>query len=200
MSRHVPSTSNFQPWYTQRRPPSSLRPKNREAPRCGHACSSKPTLPDASRNAMSRSPRSTTRKGSASGPGNSVESAAGTQYSRRKAPIGVPGPTRVSNSFSSLLSMTTSCVSNHRSAQDERSRPEDVEYGVEEPQEREQPHDRQDDDGPTLSESEAGQQAESDGKAGLDAEQQHEGNNRDEPQSATPGCETPRAFARVVVA
>jgi hypothetical protein len=33
MSTQAPVVSNFQPWYTQRRPSSSLRPKNIEAPR-----------------------------------------------------------------------------------------------------------------------------------------------------------------------
>ena len=37
-------TSNFQPWYTQRRPPSSLRPKNSDAPRCGQLFASRPDL------------------------------------------------------------------------------------------------------------------------------------------------------------
>ena len=35
ISRQVPFTSNFHPWYEQRRPSSSLRPKNIGAPRCG---------------------------------------------------------------------------------------------------------------------------------------------------------------------
>ena len=35
ISMHLPAVSNFQPWYTQRRPLSSLRPKKSEAPRCG---------------------------------------------------------------------------------------------------------------------------------------------------------------------
>ena len=34
-STHLPSASNFQPWYTQRSPHSSLRPKNIGARRCG---------------------------------------------------------------------------------------------------------------------------------------------------------------------
>ena len=35
MSTQSPFTSNFHPWYTQRSPHSSLRPKNRLARRCG---------------------------------------------------------------------------------------------------------------------------------------------------------------------
>ena len=35
MSTQSPFTSNFQPWYTQRMPHSSLRPKKRLALRCG---------------------------------------------------------------------------------------------------------------------------------------------------------------------
>src|SRR5436309_8399033 len=45
MSTQVPFTSNFQPWYTQRSPPSSLRPKNSEAPRCGQYRARRPTCP-----------------------------------------------------------------------------------------------------------------------------------------------------------
>jgi len=33
MSTQAPVVSNFHPWYTQRSPASSLRPKNIEAPR-----------------------------------------------------------------------------------------------------------------------------------------------------------------------
>src|SRR5262252_9595841 len=43
MSTQVPWASNFQPWYTQRRPASSLRPKNSEAPRWGQLFCSNPT-------------------------------------------------------------------------------------------------------------------------------------------------------------
>ena len=45
MSMQRPSTSNFQPWYTQRRPLSSLRPKKSDAPRCGQLLWISPTLP-----------------------------------------------------------------------------------------------------------------------------------------------------------
>src|SRR5260370_14936039 len=62
-------------------------------------------LPLLSRNAMSCSPSMSTRTGSPSAAGNSSPSMAGSQYSRNRLPMGVPGPTRVINSFSSWLSM-----------------------------------------------------------------------------------------------
>src|SRR5262245_2207959 len=65
----------------------------------------RPTLPLVSRKAMSFSPSSITRTGSESGDGTSDESMAGTQYWRIRSPIGEPGPTRVTSSLSSLLSM-----------------------------------------------------------------------------------------------
>jgi len=43
MSTHRPDTSNFQPWYTQRIPQSSLRPKKSAAPRWGQLAASSPT-------------------------------------------------------------------------------------------------------------------------------------------------------------
>src|SRR5579859_2531413 len=105
MSIQLPPASNFQPWYTQRRPLSSLRPKNSEAPRCGQLLATSPTLPLLSLKPINCSPRSSTRTGSESGCGNSDESIAGTQYSRIRLPIGVPGPTRVISTLSSFLSM-----------------------------------------------------------------------------------------------
>ena len=45
------------------------------------------------------------RTGSESGVGTSEDNIAGTQYSRMKLPIGVPGPTRVISSFSSCFNM-----------------------------------------------------------------------------------------------
>src|SRR3979409_140993 len=110
MSLQLPSTSNFQPWYTQRRPASSLRPKNSDAPRCGQLLARRPTLPMESRKAMSCSPRRRTRTGSESAAGNSEESMAGSQYWRIRLPIGVPGPTLVTRSLSSLLSMASPVV------------------------------------------------------------------------------------------
>src|SRR6266446_6932843 len=83
----------------QRRPLSSLRPKNSEAQRCGQRCSMMPTRPSVSRKAMSCSPSSKSRIGSPSAL-SSEDRQAGTQYCRISSPIGVPGPTRVSNSFS----------------------------------------------------------------------------------------------------
>src|SRR5215204_4182606 len=54
---------------------------------------------------MSFSPSNSTRIGSESGPDSSEDKTAGTQYSRIRLPIGVPGPTRQSSSFSSRVSM-----------------------------------------------------------------------------------------------
>src|SRR3979409_821996 len=110
MSLQLPSTSNFQPWYTQRRPASSLRPKNKLAPRCGQLLASRPTLPLLSLKAINCSFSSRTRTGSESGRGNSEASMAGSQYWRIRLPIGVPGPTRVTSSLSSLLSMASPVV------------------------------------------------------------------------------------------
>ena len=63
MSWQLPSTENFQPWYTQRRPPSSLRANTSGAPRCGQAWSTSPTRPALSRNATRSSPSRRTRYG-----------------------------------------------------------------------------------------------------------------------------------------
>src|SRR5919204_3673102 len=41
-SRHWPVTSYFQPWYAQRRPPSSTRPNQSETPRCAQNSSINP--------------------------------------------------------------------------------------------------------------------------------------------------------------
>src|SRR5439155_9701796 len=112
MSTQRPVTSNFPPWYTHRSTPSSFRPKNRDAPRCGHCAGNIPTTPALSRKAMKRSPSRSTRTGSESGPGSSLESNAGTQYSRIIDPSGVPGPTFVSTSLSLGLSILHSWASN----------------------------------------------------------------------------------------
>ena len=61
--------------------------------------------PDESRNITRFSPSSRMRLGRLSGPGNSLEGSAGTQYSRIRLPIGVPGPTRVTRSLLSGESM-----------------------------------------------------------------------------------------------
>ena len=61
--------------------------------------------PLVSRKAIRSSQSNRTRTGRPSASGSSSESRAGTQYSRMNLPIGVPGPTRVSSSFSSLFSM-----------------------------------------------------------------------------------------------
>ena len=79
MSTHLPSTSYFQPWCTQRRPHSSLRPKKRFEPRCAQRGSSSPTLPLVSRKATSSSPITLTRIGALSGSGISLASATGSQ-------------------------------------------------------------------------------------------------------------------------
>ena len=67
-----------------------------------------PDLPDVSRNAISFSPSSSSRTGSESGVGNSDDSSPGSQYSRMRLPMAVPGPTRVSNALSLALSMHAS--------------------------------------------------------------------------------------------
>src|SRR3989442_1867875 len=105
MSTQTPSQSNFQPWYTQRRPSFSFRPKKREAPRCGQAFWINPTFPDVTRNPIRFSPSRRTRTGGQSGPGSSLEVKTGIQYCRMRSPVGVPGPTRQSSSLSSLESM-----------------------------------------------------------------------------------------------
>jgi hypothetical protein len=88
-------------------PASSLRPKNNEAPRWGQLFWIRPTLPFESRKPISCSPSSSTRTGSESGSASSEESMAGTQYSRIRLPMGVPGPTRVISSLSSCFSMAS---------------------------------------------------------------------------------------------
>ena len=67
MSTHAPLASNFQPWYTQRSPHSSLRPKNIGARRCGQNALTTPTRPSVSRNAMRSSPSTRRRIGGPSG-------------------------------------------------------------------------------------------------------------------------------------
>ncbi len=79
MSTHLPSTSYFQPWCTQRRPHSSLRPKKRFVPRCAQRGSIRPTRPSVSRKATRSSPMTFTRIGGLSGAGISEESATGSQ-------------------------------------------------------------------------------------------------------------------------
>src|SRR5580698_5744668 len=105
MSTHRPSVSNAHPWYTQRRAAPSLRPKYRDAPRCGQFSCSSPTRPAVSRKATRFSPSSRTRAGAPPGSGISAVRQAGVQYRRSNSPISVPGPTRVRISLSSALSM-----------------------------------------------------------------------------------------------
>src|SRR4051812_7325499 len=106
MSTQLPSTSNFQPWYTQRRPSSSLRPKNIEAPRWGQEFWITPTAPDVDLKAIRFSPSSRMRSGGQSGLGSSSEVMLGIQNRRQRSPMGVPGPTWHIVSLSSLLSMS----------------------------------------------------------------------------------------------
>src|SRR6185437_12350971 len=107
VSTTLPSALIFQPWKMQHRPPCSLRPSSIEALRCGQASSMKPTRPSVARNATKFSP---TRRTGCGAPSRSsaAERIAGIQYSRSISPIGVPGPTRVSNSFCSRVSMVVS--------------------------------------------------------------------------------------------
>src|SRR3989441_4520301 len=83
----------------QRMPFSSLRPRNKEAQRCGQRWSTPPTRPEVSRNAINCSPSSMRRIGAPSR-ANSDDIAAGSQYCRIRLPIGVPGPTRTRSSLS----------------------------------------------------------------------------------------------------
>src|ERR1700694_3428865 len=80
----------------QRIPPSSLRPRNSEAQRCGQRWSITPTRPALSRNAISFSPSSIRRSGAPSR-ASSEDCAAGIQYCRINSPITVPAPTCVSS-------------------------------------------------------------------------------------------------------
>src|ERR1051326_3088363 len=113
-------------------PPSSLRPKNREAQRCGHRWSRMPMRPEVSRNAIRRSPSSIRRTGSPSVM-SSDDRHAGSQYWRIMLPIGVPGPTLVSNSFS-LCEVMFWCllfgVLTHASTQDLHAKYTPVLVGV----------------------------------------------------------------------
>src|SRR6266496_5645550 len=76
MSTQLPWTSNFQPWYTQRSPLSSLRPKNSDAPRCGQFSATRPTAPSEPRNATNFSPSRLTRTGVQSDDASSEDSTA----------------------------------------------------------------------------------------------------------------------------
>src|ERR1700732_4837077 len=80
-------------------PFSSLRPRNREAQRCGQRWSMTPTRPELSRNAINCSPSSMRRIGAPSRC-SSDDIAAGIQYCRIRLPIGVPAPTRTRSSLS----------------------------------------------------------------------------------------------------
>src|SRR5438093_3971444 len=108
MSTQWPSQLYFQPWYTQRRPSSSLRPKKSDAPRCGQWFWMRPILPEVTRKAIRFSPSSRTRTGAPSRSGNSLDIRAGIQYWRNKFPVGVSRPTRQSSSLSSLESIVVS--------------------------------------------------------------------------------------------
>src|SRR3984893_3527835 len=80
-------------------PFSSLRPRNREAQRCGQRWSITPTRPDESRTAISCPPSSNRRIGAPSRC-SSDDIAAGSQYCRIRLPIGLPAPTRTRSSLS----------------------------------------------------------------------------------------------------
>src|SRR5262245_28237164 len=110
MSTQRPDTSNFQPWYGQRRPHSSLRPKKSEAPRWGQLAGRRPTSPRVSRKTTRFSPSRRTFLGGPSGSGRADEGRHGIQYWRSRSPIGVPGPTRHRSSLSSLESIAVLLV------------------------------------------------------------------------------------------
>ena len=105
-STQLPSTSNFQPWYTQRRPHSSLRPNHKETRRWGQNSSTKPMRPAVSRKATSFSPSSCTRTGGQSGSGISQDRTAGIQYRRMVSPMAVPASVWVRSAFSSTDSIS----------------------------------------------------------------------------------------------
>ena len=65
-------------------------------------------MPEVLRKAMRFSPNNRTRSGEPSGTSNSEDMKAGIQCSRMRLPMGVPGPTLVSSSFSSAVSMEAS--------------------------------------------------------------------------------------------
>ena len=104
MSVMLPSTSNFQPQREQRSPFSSLMPKERSTPRCGHAASRMPRRPLVSRNPTMCSPSSRVRAGVPSGSASSRERKAGTQNLRNSSPMGLSGPISVTSLFSSGVS------------------------------------------------------------------------------------------------
>src|SRR5215470_10052781 len=82
-------------------PASSTRPNSREVPRCEQWSANSPSLPALSRKRTSSSPSNLTLIGCPFGVTDSVKPT-GHQYRLSISPAGVPGLTRVSNSFSSL--------------------------------------------------------------------------------------------------
>ena len=88
MATQLPSTSNFQPWYRQRNPHSSLRPKTSEALRCGQSSSSNPSRPSLSRKQTYFRPTASTRSGFPSGSSTSSLRHTGVQCWRISKAIG----------------------------------------------------------------------------------------------------------------
>src|SRR5688572_10487755 len=85
-------------------PPSSLRPKWSEAPRCGQYSAITPARPDRVRCTISRSPSNCTRL-TRPPAATSEDRTTGIQYRRSRSPIGVPGPVSVSRSLSRALNI-----------------------------------------------------------------------------------------------
>src|SRR6185312_3548035 len=85
-------------------PPSRTLPNQSDAPRWAQNSSISPYSPSEVRKAIRRSERIFTRTGGQSFSGSSSARSAGTQYRRKKAPAGVPGPVRVRSSLTSALS------------------------------------------------------------------------------------------------
>src|SRR3989304_5392129 len=81
-----------------------------------------PMRPDGARNATRFSPRRRARSGGPSGAGSSRLMRTGSQYWRRRSPIGVPGPTRQRSSLSWALSIGH-LASLSRSVRENASRP-----------------------------------------------------------------------------
>ena len=116
MSTQRPSASNFQPWYTQRRPHSSLRPKNRSAPRCGAARVDQADAAATCRGTR-RGPRPAPARAPAGRPARAARATAApaSRSGGTARPSACPAPVRVSSSLSSALSIAaTSSRPDHR--------------------------------------------------------------------------------------
>src|SRR6266850_189390 len=94
-------------------PASSTLPNSKEVPRCEQCRPKIPSLPLPSRKRTRSSPSNLTLVGCPFGVTDSVKPT-GHQYRLSIAPAGVPGPTRVSSSFSSFDNIDLPPDSQHR--------------------------------------------------------------------------------------